>query len=120
MSRDESAPPPALRIVSRLPDLLAIAVAVVLWRLFYPALMSADTMNQYGQALTGRYLDWHPPFMAAILGLVLRMRGTVGLLMLFQCLAGVFGLRALAAACLAQLYGPRLPQRRVEWLSLLT
>ncbi|HEX3554159.1 MAG TPA: hypothetical protein VIA62_13115 [Thermoanaerobaculia bacterium] len=119
MSRDESAPPLALRIASRLPGLLAIAVAVVLWRLFFPALMSADTMNQYGQALTGRYLDWHPPFMAAVLNLVLRLGGTVGLFMLLQCLAGVFGVRALAAACLAQLYGPRLPPRRAGWLALL-
>ncbi len=38
---------------------------------FYPALMSPDSLNQWEQALTNRYEDWHP------LGMTLVMRGVV-------------------------------------------
>ena len=110
MSPDEPIRDPlGRRIVVRLPDLLTVAAALVLWRLFFPALMSADTMTQYGQALTRQYSDWHPVFMSVVLSLVLGLGGTVGLFMLFQCLAGVFGIRALVAECLARLHGGRMP-----------
>lgn len=33
---------------------------------FYPGFMSPDSLNQYSQAITGDYSDWHPPLMAAI------------------------------------------------------
>lgn len=103
----------------RLPDLLTAAVAFALWRLFFPGLMSLDSIAQYSQALTGEYNDWHPPLMAIVLKIVLASGGAIGILMLAQCAAGAFGIRALAAAVLATLYGDRIPPRRAAWISFL-
>jgi hypothetical protein len=114
--RDENPIPPR---PDRLPTFLTAAIALGLWRLFFPGLMSADSIAQYGQALTGRYNDWHPPLMAIVLHLVFSLGGAIGLLMLGQCVAGVFGLRALAAAVVALLQGDRVPPRRGAWISLL-
>jgi hypothetical protein len=111
--------PDRLAGLDRLPAWLTLAVALALWRLFFPGLMSQDSIVQYGQALTGRYTDWHPPLMAIVLHLVFSLGGAIGLLMLGQCVAGVFGLRALAAAVVAQLQGDRVPARRLAWISLL-
>ena len=47
----------------RLPGILTAAVALVLWRVFFPGLMSQDSILQYGQALTGHYNDWQPPLL---------------------------------------------------------
>ncbi|RPH57399.1 hypothetical protein EHM82_01390 [bacterium] len=107
------------RLAGRLPDYLTVALAVLIWRVFYPGLMSADSISQYGQALAGLYNDWHPPLMAIALKITLALGGTIGLLMLAQCLAGVFGVRALATAVFAQLFGDRISPRRSAWLSLL-
>jgi hypothetical protein len=41
------------RWAESLPDGATVAVALVLWRLFFPGLMSQDSIIQYGQALTG-------------------------------------------------------------------
>ncbi|HEY2291536.1 MAG TPA: hypothetical protein VGM86_12620 [Thermoanaerobaculia bacterium] len=102
-----------------LPGYLAVAVALALWRLFFPGLMSQDSIIQYGQAVTGQYNDWQPPLMAIVLRAVLGLGGALGLLMLAQCLAGVFGVRALARESLELLCGDRVPPRRAAWLALL-
>lgn len=102
----------------RLPDILTAAVAFVIWRVFFPALMSPDSVAQYEQAVTGNYNDWHPPLMAIVLKVVLASGGAIGILMLGQCLAGVFGVRALVEACLGVFYGGRIAPRRAEWTSL--
>jgi len=103
----------------RWPDVLAVAVALFVWRLFFPGLMSQDSISQYGQALTGLYNDWHPPLMAIVLRTVLGLGAALGLLMLAQCLAGVLGVCALARECMELLYGDRVPPRRAAWLALL-
>jgi hypothetical protein len=103
----------------RWPDLLTILIALAIWRIFFPGLMSADSIDQYGQAVTGRFNDWHPPLLAIAIKVVLGLGGAVGLLMLGQCLAGVFGLRALARACL-ELFHPTaadMEPRKVAWRS---
>jgi hypothetical protein len=98
---------------------MTAGVAFVLWRVFFPGLMSQDSIIQYGQALTGHYNDWQPPLMAIAIRGVLGLGGALGLLMLGQCLAGVFGVRALARACLELFHGERIPAGRIAWLSLL-
>jgi len=103
----------------RLPAYLTAAIALVLWRLFFPGLMSVDSIDQYGQALTGQYNDWHPPLMAIVLHFVFVLGGAIGLLMLGQCLAGVFGVLALARAVALLLFGDRIPARRAVWIPLL-
>ena len=100
----------------RWPDVLMVAVALFIWRLFFPGLMSQDSISQYGQAVAGLYKDWHPPLMAIVLRTVLGLGGALGLLMLGQCLAGVLGVRALAQGCLELLYGGRIPPGRAAWL----
>jgi hypothetical protein len=105
------------RRADRLPDWLAAAAALALWRLFFPGLMSTDSIAQYGQALTGQYNDWHPPLMAIVLHLVFSLGGAIGILMLGQCLAGVFGVRALAGSVIALLVGDRVSARRAAWLA---
>lgn len=43
---------------------LAMAVAITAQIiLFWPGIMVWDAIRQYGQAITGRYDDWHPPAM---------------------------------------------------------
>ncbi|MEA2604212.1 MAG: hypothetical protein QOF89_5204 [Acidobacteriota bacterium] len=104
---------------SSLPGWITAAVALLLWRLFFPGLMSIDSIIQYGQALTGQYNDWQPPLMAIVLHAVFSLGGAIGLLMLGQCVAGVFGVVALARAVVALLYGDLVPERRAAWLPLL-
>jgi len=110
---------PARRLRERLPDVLTAAVAFVVWRVFFPGLMSTDSIIQYGQAVTGRFNDWQPPLMAIVLKIVLASGGALGFLTLLQCVAGVFGIRALATACLEFLYEDRIPPRRAAWVSFL-
>lgn len=103
----------------RWPDLLTILIALGIWRIFFPGLMSADSIDQYGQAVTGHFNDWHPPLLAIAIKVVLGLGGAIGLMMLGQCLAGVFGLRALARACL-ELFHPQAPDAeplRIAWRS---
>ena len=44
--------------------LLILAAALFTFCSAYPGFMSKDTMDQYEQALSGVYSDWHPPAMA--------------------------------------------------------
>jgi hypothetical protein len=45
-----------------IPGLLTLAAAVWLltWGAVFPAVMTPDSIDQWGQALHGRYTDWHP------------------------------------------------------------
>ena len=40
-----------------------IAAAVALSLAYWPGVMTWDSIRQYGQALSGRFDDWHPPLM---------------------------------------------------------
>ncbi|NMM06971.1 glycosyltransferase family 39 protein [Polaromonas sp.] len=44
--------------------LLIVALFAVNALMHYPGMMNNDSINQYGQAISGRYADWHPPVMA--------------------------------------------------------
>jgi len=37
----------------------------------FPGLMTNDSVNQYAEAVSGRYTDWHPPVMAWLLSVLL-------------------------------------------------
>jgi hypothetical protein len=88
------------------------------WSLFHPALMSYDSVVQYGQAVTGRFTSWHPPVMAIALRAVLALGGTLGMLTAAQCLAGAVGVWAFSWSCLEALFGERLSPARRAWISL--
>lgn len=51
---------------------------------FYPGYVSPDGIDQYTQALTGRYGDWHPPAMAFVWSLLNKLHKTSGLMMTMQ------------------------------------
>lgn len=77
-----------------LQNLLLIGISVAIWRVFYPGLMTSDSIDQYGQALSGSIRDWHPPLMAIVLWLFFKLGLGISGLILLQCLGAVFGLRS--------------------------
>ena len=106
------------RLVSAAPWFLALAAAIFFWRLFTPGLLSYDSVDQYDQAVTGRYNDQHPPIMAVSLALVRTLGGDLPHLMLIQCVAVVLGTFCLARQCAALvLSGPRASSQ-ASWVAL--
>lgn len=74
-----------------LPLTVVLAVAVLVWLAFYPAIMSADSLDQYRQAVAGEYNDWHPPVMSIFLAGLLRIGAGIGCLTFLQCTLGLAG-----------------------------
>ena len=107
------------RISRLISKLLLVVLGLILWRVFFPALMSYDSVIQFNQAWVGRYNDWHPPLLAVALHLFLKAGRNIGALMLVQCLAGLFGLRALVLAWLRAFFGSAVPPGRAEGIALL-
>src|SRR5262245_1727975 len=81
-----------------LPWLGCVLAGGLPWAVFSPALMSDDSIDQYEQAVTGRYHDWHPPVMSLVLAGVFKCGGSFEALMLAQCLAGCLGVYELLRA----------------------
>lgn len=73
--------------------IILFITAIIIWQIFYPGLMSPDSLAQYEQAKSGIYNDWHPPLMSMILRVIITLGGDIGTMILFQCLAAIFGLR---------------------------
>lgn len=73
----------------------AIAAAVLLTAsiglslAYWPGVMSWDSIRQYGQALSGRFDDWHPPMMEAIWRRLLVFGGGPSPMLVFQL--GLYG-----------------------------
>ncbi|MFZ3142340.1 hypothetical protein [Polaromonas sp.] len=44
--------------------LLLVALFAINALMHYPGTMNNDSVSQYGEAISGRYTDWHPPVMA--------------------------------------------------------
>jgi hypothetical protein len=105
--------------MERISQLLLVVLGLILWGVFFPALMSYDSVIQFNQAWVGRYNDWHPPLLAVALHLFLKAGRNIGALMLVQCLAGLFGLRALVLAWLRAFFGSAVSPRRAEGIALL-
>lgn len=60
---------------------------------YEPGFMSADSLDQYRQAITGRYDDWHPMSMALLWSLLLKIQKGPYLMLLLQLVwfwAGAF------------------------------
>lgn len=102
---------------ARLPAWIILALAVLLWRIFYPGLLSSDSIEQYKEALSGQYKDWHPPLMSIALRFVLELGGTIALLTIVQCAALLLGLYALATAS-QRLFWPQPTPVAHAWVSL--
>jgi hypothetical protein len=65
---------------------------------FWPGIALYDSVEQYGQALSGAYDDWHPPAMARLWSLLLRAWPGTGPMFLFQTALYWLGLGLFAAA----------------------
>lgn len=74
--------------------ILLILIAIFIWQIYYPGIMSPDSFDQYGQALKGDFDDWHPPLLAIVLWVVLKLGGGISSLIFFQSLLALLGLRS--------------------------
>ncbi|MCC6372372.1 MAG: hypothetical protein IT236_15315 [Bacteroidia bacterium] len=54
---------------------------------YFPGFISPDSLDQYQQALTHQYSDWHPPIMAGFWSLLIRIYPGGHLMFLLQLLA---------------------------------
>jgi len=106
------------RLARWLPAALLAGVGLLIWRIFFPALMSFDSFVQFRQAWTGEYNDWHPPLMAIVLHGFFRLGRGIGAVTFIQCLAGMLGLRALVLGTLGAFFGPAVPRRRAEGIAV--
>jgi hypothetical protein len=76
------------------------ALGLAHWLAFRPGIMVWDSIRQYGQALSGRYDDWHPPAMNWLWHVLLRVEAGPGPMLVVQLVLywGGTGLLAMAAA----------------------
>lgn len=64
--------------------LIAFAGLIISIRMFYPGIMSNDSLDQYSQALHFSFKDWHPPIVAFVWALINDwIPGPFGMLLLF-------------------------------------
>ena len=70
----------------------------------YPGYLNYDSTDQLGQALTGRFHDWHPPFMALLWSLLLKaFPGPLGMIVFDNLL--IWGALAVLAVGLRRSLG---------------
>lgn len=102
--------PPEARAAPALPSSLipALAGALALTDLliFWPGVVTPDSLQQYGQALTGRYEDWHPPVMAFLWRQLIRLAPGQAPFLVMEALI-YWGGAALLAATLRRHGRPR-------------
>jgi hypothetical protein len=93
-------------------ELVAVTiVALVIWALFFPGLMSGDSCDQYRQACEHYFHDMHTPIMSIVLSFFLRIWDLHGLTFL-MCLAGSLGMFGLLAGALELFYPEAWSERR--------
>ncbi|MGN6820478.1 MAG: hypothetical protein ACTHJR_17610 [Sphingomonas sp.] len=76
----------------------ALLLAALMIAAGWPGIAQYDSVEQFGQILSGRYDDWHPPIMARLWSLFHLMGGGAGPMMALQILLFWLGLGLLAAA----------------------
>lgn len=54
------------------------------WYIYYPGFISPDSLDQYYQAFTHNFNDWHPPIMAGFWSLLLTIKEGSELMFFFQ------------------------------------
>ncbi|MCK4342611.1 MAG: hypothetical protein KAY37_12915 [Phycisphaerae bacterium] len=99
------------------PLAVCLAAALGVWLLFFPAIMSSDSLDQYRQALSWEFNDAHPPVMAIVLGLVLRSGGDIWTVMLVQSVVGLLGVRALVHAWLEAFTDGLMSETTRAWIA---
>lgn len=63
---------------------LCIAGFISTYNTYTPGFMSPDSIDQYGQALTGKYSDWHPVAMAFVWHIMLKLHNGPQLMLILQ------------------------------------
>jgi hypothetical protein len=87
---------------------IGLALAVTVWAIFYPGILSTDSLYTYDEAVTGRFTDIRLPLISLILSLFFRAGGTLGLFVLLESLLGFLGVRRLLLAITDLFFvGPR-------------
>jgi len=94
--------------------IVALVLFITNFAFKYPGELTNDSINQYAQALSGQYTDWHPPIMAWVWSLLLHIiDGSLAILTLHLGLHWLgFALIADALLCLGK--------PRSAWLALLS
>lgn len=80
--------------------IISLCFGVFTWIVFYPGVLSADSLYTYYEASTGSFSDVRPPLLTLILFILLKVGGNIGLLTFVECLLGFLGVRRLALALL--------------------
>ncbi len=75
-----------------IPRMLLLAIAFIIWEIFWPGLLSYDSIDHYGQALSFRFNNWHPPFLPLVLSLFFAVGGGISSLLLMQAIFGIVGI----------------------------
>jgi hypothetical protein len=102
---------------SRIPWLLKYALPIaIVWGIFllayFPGMMSADSMDQWGQMLSGRYIDHHPAFHTFLIWLLTRIYLSPAVIAVAQIIA----LAVVSGAWLAYFDELGIP-RWIIWLT---
>ena len=108
----------AERLSRWIPICILLGVSLFNWALFYPGVLSLDSMAQYRQAVQRKYTDQNPAIMAICLSAVFRLGGDIQHLMLFQCLCGLAGVYALAVAAAEVVFGKVLSRTCYRYAGL--
>jgi hypothetical protein len=94
--------------------ILSFIFALTTWAIFYPGILSVDSLSIIREARLGDFSDIRAPFITIMLSLFLRTGGTLGLVTLLQCLLGFFGLRRLTLAITELFFVEKMKQ---EWVA---
>ena len=98
---------------------LTISLALVTWVIFYPGILSVDSLYTFREASLGSFTDIRSPFITTVLSLFLKAGGTIGLLTLLQCLLGFLGVRRLILAITALFSVERARQKWIACFVIL-
>jgi len=96
--------------------LISLALAFIVWAIFFPGTMSSDSLYTYNEAINGDFSDVRPPLITFILYLFIKSGGGLGLFTLLECLLGFLGVRRLLMAE-AALFGANLIIQ--DWIAVI-
>ena len=95
-----------------------LAVWLIFWLAFFPGLISKDSVDQWGQVVTGHYDDWHPVSHTWLLWLLSRPGHSLGAVSLVQVILAAL-LCGLVLAAVRRLGAPGwLVWAVTAWLAL--
>lgn len=76
------------------------------WAIQFPGNMNPDSIDQYSQAISGKYNDWHQPIMSIIMSGVMACGCDLGLVTLIEASVGTAGLYVLATVLARRMGAP--------------